>query len=95
MSVVRERTEEASQVLVDDGVSAQASVEGVVLFLSRQLTIDEEVADFDEVRLFRELFDRVPAVLQLTVVTIDVGDGRRGGCSVGKPWIVCDRAGSL
>jgi hypothetical protein len=95
MRIVGESTEEAAQILVDDRVSAQTRIEGIVLFLRGQLTVDEEVADFNEVRLLGKLFDRVPAVLQHTFVTVDEGDGRRGGCGVGKPWIVGDRTGLL
>src|SRR5699024_3964387 len=74
-------------------LSAQAGIEGIVLFLRRQFTVDEEVADFDEVRLLGKLLDRIAAILQDTFVAIDEGDGRRGGCGVGKPWIVCDLTG--
>jgi hypothetical protein len=52
----------------------------VQLLFGRQLSVDQQVADLDEVRLLRELFDRVSAVAQDAGVTVDVSDGalRRG-----------------
>jgi hypothetical protein len=40
----------------------------------RQLAVEQQVADLDEVALLGELLDRVAAVQQHALVAVDVGD---------------------
>ena len=42
----------------------------------RQLAVEQQVADLEEVAVHRELLDRVAAVQQLALVAVDVGDRR-------------------
>ena len=81
VGVVAEALHEALDVLVHERVVGDLVHPGVVLLLGRQLAVDEEVGDLEEVGLLRELLDRVAAVLEDALVAVDEGDGRaaRGG----------------
>ena len=59
------------------------------------ITVDEEVADLDEVRMFGQLFDRVAAILQNSGVAVDIGEGRGRRSGIAEPRVVGHRAGLL
>jgi hypothetical protein len=78
VSVRRQCREEALEILVQEGVVADAIREVLVLGLGGELTVEEQVGDFEEARLGGELLDRIAAVTQDAVGTIDVRDGGLG-----------------
>ena len=49
-------------------------LEGVQLLRRRQLAVQQQIADFDEIRLGGELLDRVAAVQKYAFLAIDEGD---------------------
>ena len=52
-----------------------ALVEIGLLRCRRQLAIEEEIAGLEEVALFGELLDRVPAIKEDSLVAVDVNPG--------------------
>jgi hypothetical protein len=91
--VTGEPLEELLEVLVQQGVPADPLVERLQLVGRRQLAVDQQVADFEEARLLRELVDRIPAVAQDPGVTVDVGDRRGAGGRVHEADVEGDLAG--
>ena len=82
MRVAREAVEEPLQVLVQQRVPLDLGGELLQLFLGRQFAVDQQITDLDEIRLLRELLDRVAAIAQDAGVAVDVGDGALGGGGV-------------
>ncbi len=78
MGVARKAVEEPLEVLVQQGVPLDLVGELGQLLLIRQLTVDQQIADFDEGRLLGKLLNRVAAVAQDARVAVDVGDGALG-----------------
>ncbi|MNT28361.1 hypothetical protein D3C72_1640430 [compost metagenome] len=66
---------------MNHGVVLHGADELGLLFCGRQFAVEQQVAGFQVVRLFSQLFDRVAAVQQNAVVAVDIGDLRlaRGG----------------
>src|SRR4030081_3733630 len=79
---MRERTEEALQVFVKQGVPADLLVEVGKLARRGQLAVDEQPRDLEERRVLGDLLDRVAAVAEDAGIAVDVGDGRPGRCRV-------------
>ena len=75
---VRQRREEALEVLVQQRVAAHLLGELVELGRRRQLPVDEQPGDLEVGRVVGEVFDRVPAVAQDAGVAVDVGDRALG-----------------
>ncbi len=73
MGVVAETLEEVEHALVEHGVRADRGVEFLEFARRRQLAIEQQVADLDEVRMFGKLFDRVAPVHQDALFAIDEG----------------------
>ena len=91
--VAAEATQEELHLLVDHGVVGHELGEVGLLGRVGQLTVQQQVAGFHEVAVGGQLLDGVTAVQQLTLVTVDVGDGglaRRGGQ---KARVVGEHAG--
>jgi hypothetical protein len=63
------------------------------LLLRGQLTVDQQVRHLDERRVLRELFDRVTAVAQDSLFTVDVRDRRSRGAGVDETRVVRDVTG--
>ena len=76
MRIAAEAGEEARHLLVDHGVARDAIVEIVLLRLRRQLAIEQQVADFEEIAVLGELVDRIAAVQKNAFVAVDEGDLR-------------------
>ncbi len=93
MRVAREAVEEPFQVLVQQRVPLDVVGEPVELVLGRQFPVDQQIADFDEVRLLGELLDRIPAVAQDSRVAVDVGDGALGRGGVDEAFVESRVAG--
>ena len=81
MRVAAEAAHEELHLLVDHRVVGHAAHEVLLLRGVRQLAVEQQVADLEEVALHRELLDRIAAVEELALVAVDVGDRRvaRGG----------------
>ncbi|MNM86200.1 hypothetical protein D3C81_983450 [compost metagenome] len=81
VGVATEAVEEALQLLVNHGVVLDGADELGLLFCVRQLAVQQQVAGFQVVGLFRQLLDRVATVQQYALVAVDIGDLRlaRGG----------------
>ncbi len=82
VGVVRERVEEAAQVLVQQGVTAHAVLEGTQLGGRRQFTVDEQPRHLEVGGVRGDILDRVAAVAQDAGVAVDVGDRALGGGGV-------------
>jgi hypothetical protein len=80
-------------VLVDEAVPGQHRPELLALGEARQLAVDEQVRDLDEVRLLRELLDAVAAVAQDALFTVEVRDRARRRPGVHVPAVERDVAG--
>jgi hypothetical protein len=74
VGVAAETGIEPVHLFVDHRVIGHTGDEIVFLRLGRQLAIQQQIAGFQEVTMVGELFDRIPAVQQRALVTIDVGD---------------------
>jgi hypothetical protein len=66
--------EESRHLLVHHGVARDATVEIFLLRLGRQFAIKQQIADLEEVAVLGELLDRITAMEQDALVTIDEGD---------------------
>ena len=75
--VVAEALHERLDVLVHERVVGDLVHPRVVLVLGGQLAVDEQVGHLEEVRLLRQLLDRVAAVLEDPLVAVDEGDRAR------------------
>ena len=76
VGVATEAVEEGLQLLVNHGVVLHGADKLGLLLSCWQFAIKQQVAGFQVVRLFSKLFDRVAAVQQDTVITVDIGDLR-------------------
>ena len=75
--VAAEARVEAGHLLVHHGVARDGVVEILELALGRQLAVQQQVADLEEVGLLRQLFDGIAAIEQDALVAVDVGDAGR------------------
>ncbi|MNT50518.1 hypothetical protein D3C72_1874420 [compost metagenome] len=78
--VTAEATQEELHLLVDHGVVGHAAREVGLLRCVRQVTVQQQVAGFQEVAVFSQLLNGVAAVQQFALVAVNVSDGRLGGC---------------
>ncbi len=90
--VVPEALHEGLQVLVHERVIGHVVRPGLVLRLVRQLAVHQQVGHLEVVRLLGELLDRVAAVLQDALVTVDEGDRRAAGGGVDEAGVVGGQA---
>ena len=70
------------------GVIRDVVHELIVLVLRRQLAVAEEPRHLEERRAFRELLDRISAVAENSLVTVDIGDGAPAGGGVEERRVV-------
>ena len=92
MCVTTETLEEVPHLVVQHGVVLDGVVEPLVLFRARKLTVQEQIADFKVVGMLGQLFNRVAAVQENAVCSVDVGNGRFAGCCGYESGIVCENA---
>jgi hypothetical protein len=74
MRVVPESAEKPQHAFVQHGVGANGCVELLQLAGARQLAIEQQISDFDEARMLRELLDRIAPVEENSFFTVDEGD---------------------
>ncbi len=80
MRVAAVAGKEAAHLLVHHGVARDAGIEIFLLCRRRQFAVKQQIAGFQEVALFGELFDGEATVQENTFVTVDIGDlGFAGG----------------
>ena len=82
MGVMAEPEQEGAERLVHHCVMRDFMFELRGFLLVWQFAIHQQIRDFQEAGMLGQLFDRVTAIHQYAVVTIDIGDGgatRRGG----------------
>jgi len=85
--VVRQRIEEAAQVLVQQGVTTDAGVELVEFTRAGQLAVNEQPGRLEEARVLGDLLDRVAAIAEDALLAVDEGDRRAGGRRVDEPRV--------
>ena len=81
--VAPEAAEEVGHLLVQHGVVGDPADEVLELRRGRQLAVEQQVGDLEEVRLLGELLDRIAAVEQLALLAVDVGDRALAGAGRG------------
>lgn len=69
--------------------------ESIELLRSWQFPIDQQIAGFEEVAFFGELFDRIPTVSQDSSITVQIGDRAGGRSCVRVALVQGDVAGLL
>ena len=74
VGVVAEPVEELLHVLVDERVVVDPVDERLVRLLARQLALEDQLRDLEEVGLLGELLDRVAAVAQDPLAAVDERD---------------------
>jgi len=92
MRVTAEARKEAGHLLVHHRVIGDGSADRLELLVGRQLAVEQEIADSEEVRVLRQLVDRVAAVEKFAYVAVDVGDARGAVRGRGEAWIVSKAA---
>src|SRR5579863_8779345 len=86
MRVATEAVVERAKLLMQHGVAHHTELEFGALLLVRQLAVQEQVADLEEVRLLGQLLDRITTIQQDAFIAVDVGDlavARSGGSVAG------------
>ena len=91
--VTAEATEEEVHLLMDHRVLGHGVGEHFFLLCVWQFAVQQQVAGFQEVAVDGQLLDRVTAVQQLALVTVDVGDARVTGGGRHEARIVRELAG--
>jgi hypothetical protein len=76
--VVKALGEPFAHVLVNEGVVPDILYPRVEFELRWQLAVEQEVGDFEERGVLGQLFDRIPAISQDAVSSIEIGDCRGG-----------------
>ena len=69
-----ETAEELVELVVQHGMPANRPVEVFQLGSRGQFALQQEIANLDEGGLLGQLINRISAILQRTLVTIDIGD---------------------
>ena len=88
VSIAAETFEKGTHLVVDHGVTAHGAVKGFFFLLVRQFSVKQQVAGFQEVRLLCELLNRITAVQQHPLATIDVSDFGLAGCGGDEAWVI-------
>jgi len=92
VGVTTEAVEEGLQLLVNHGVVLHGADKLSLLLCGRQFAVQQQVSGLKVIRMFGQLFDRVAAVQQDTVVTINIGDLRLARCSRHEARVKCESA---
>ncbi len=95
MRVTPEAGVEPGHLLMHHGVHGDAMGEILVLRFRRQLAIEQQVAGLEEGAVLGELVDRIAAIEQDALVTVDEGDLRLAARRRGEAGVVSEAAGIL
>ena len=93
MGVAAEALEEPAHLLVHHRVVGDAVVEVGLLRRGRQLAVEQQIADLEEVAVLGELLDRIAAIEQHALVAVDIGDLRLAARRRGEAGIVGEHPG--
>ena len=95
MRVAAEAGEKARHLLMHHGVMHDAIVEVLLLCGRRQFAVEQQVAYFEEIAVFGQLFDRIAAMQQNAFVAINIGDAGLARRGRGEARIVSESGGVL
>ena len=70
MRIATEATQKLVNLLVDQGVMRDLMIEVFFLFAVRQIAVQDQIADVEEVAIDSQLLDRVAAIQQLALVAV-------------------------
>ena len=87
MRVAAEAAKKDRELLVHHGVVGDGVDEIVFLVRGRQLAVEQQVADFQEIALLGQLLDRIAAIEQDALVAVDIGDLRFAAAGRGEARI--------
>ena len=88
MRVVTKRLHQRLDVFMDEGVMRDVVGPGSRLFLVRQFAKKNQVRDFHKVASLRELFDRVAAIFENSLVAVNKRYRAFGGRGVHQRGVV-------
>src|SRR2546428_15887 len=88
MRIAAESRIEPCQLFVHHGVMGDDVDELFLLLLVRQLTVQQQVANLEEIAIHRELLDRIAAVEEHARVAVDIGDFRAAARRGQEPGVV-------
>ncbi len=74
MRVAAEALEKPRKLLMHHRMAGDAMHPVGTLRRGRQFTVKQKIGGFEEVALFGELFDRIAAIQQNALVTVDIGN---------------------
>jgi hypothetical protein len=93
MRVAAEATPELRHLLVNHRVIGHVIHEVGLLGLVRQLAVQDQIGDLEEVTLLGQVLDRVAAMQKDALVAVDIGDLRLAAAGRGVARIVGEVAG--
>ena len=86
--VIPETFQELLRGLVDHGVMPHQADPVLQLGFTRQLAVQQKVSHLQKRALFRQFFDRIPAVPQDSAIAIDISNAAPAGCGIQKSRII-------
>ena len=78
--ITAETTEKPCELLMHHGVMHHGVDKLLFLFGGRQLAVNQQVAGFQIIALFRQLLDRIAAIVQIAFIAVDKGYFRFAAC---------------
>jgi len=81
------------QLFVQHGVAGDCVGKIVEIVLARQFAIEQQVAHFHEAGIFSQLADRITAVQQHALITVDIGQRAFAARGRGESRVESERAG--
>src|SRR5919107_4057707 len=78
-------------ILVNDGMNSNVANPIRELGFAGQFTIENQVSSFQVSALLRQLFNRIAAIAQNTLIAINIGDLALAGRGIHKTRIVADQ----
>ena len=93
MRVAADAVIEILQLLMHHGVHGDRMLEFGALLRARQFAFQQQIGDLDEVRILRELVDRIAAIEQDALVAVDEGDFRFAAGGGGVAGVESEGAG--
>src|ERR1700730_7145909 len=88
MGIVVETIEKFLDALVDEGVMRDVIAPVGKLRRRGKFSMKNQIGRLEVVALFGQLFNRVPAIAQNSLVPVDKRDLAGAGCRVAEGWIV-------
>ena len=92
VAVTTETIEEGFQLVVNHGVVLDGAVELLLLFCGGQFALEQQITGFKEIRLFRQLLNRVAPMQENAFVAINEGDLGFAGRGRHETGVECEDA---